>query len=565
MNEPDQNYFPEPIPETAMTEAERLRHLNDLAWTLRTGDPQQSKTLAVKAVQLANTLGNPAELAQALLTGGSSLQALGEYDDALVYFSESLKIYEALEDGRGQTLCLNLQGETYLTRGFLAEALDSFEQCLPLCRAIGETQLECTVLENIGNVYNNLDNHYMARQFYDQVLQRDPDAERLCSVTLSLGCVHLLIAIKHAKSGERETAETEYRQAELRVTEALTMTRQSEDRTLESICLCNLANVRLGLDETERAIELVENALEIAQQVGAQRLIGCYLVVRGEIQLRRNELPPAIASLEAGLTMLQERNLKLNIAETHQLLSEAYETQGDFSTALAHYKQFHRIEGEVRNEIAEQRTRTIAMRFEVEKSQQQAELERLRAIELSESNHKLQRQSEFLERLSREDGLTGLTNRRSLDERLAEYYAISRVEHRSLTVALMDIDHFKSVNDRFSHQMGDQVLQRVGEILGTCCRESDIAARYGGEEFALVLPNLTLEQSLIVCERVRQTVQNYDWSTLHLDLRVTLSIGLATLTPLLDSPEALIHRADEHLYEAKQNGRNQVRCVLKAA
>ncbi len=539
-------------------EEARLNALLETAQKLRHSDAAQGLAAALQAAELASTLSSPEGLAHALFAAGESMGSLGDYDASLQKFNEALHLYESVGNLAGQVQCLNAQGLTFLTRGALADALDVYEQSLVRCRELGDFSLECTLLEQIGNVYNNLDNLYMARQFYDEALLKQPQEEQLCSLILSLGCVHLLLGIKYQKAAELQKAEAEFDQAQDQVTEALEMTRTLGDRTLESVCLCNLANIALKKENGDAALAHVEQALTMVLEIGAQRLIGCYSVVKGEIQLRRGLTGEAIRLLESGLIVLQERHLKLNIAETHLLLSEAYEALRDFPQALAHYKQFHETDQEVKNEIAEQRTRTIALRFQVEKSCHEAEFQRLRSAELTEANQQLKLQSDLLERLSREDALTGLTNRRHLDVSLAERFERAKREDVTLSAALLDVDHFKKINDRFSHQIGDEVLKVIGRLLRELSRETDLPARYGGEEFVLILPNTPPEQGSKICERLRKAVEAHPWREIHPDLQVTISIGLESTGAEIRCPEELLHAADLHLYRAKQRGRNQV-------
>lgn len=165
--------------------------------------------------------------------------------------------------------------------------------------------------------------------------------------------------------------------------------------------------------------------------------------------------------------------------------------------------------------------------------------------------------------LSLRDGLTGLYNRRYLNEALAYQVNNAKRYRKCLSVIIGDVDHFKQVNDRFSHQVGDEVLKRVGTIIARSVRESDTASRYGGEEFFVSLPETGKEKAVQVAERIRQAIEVEPWQEVHPELRITISLGLASLeTPeQWDSVDLnqLLSRADEKLYEAKHAGRNQVR------
>nr|WP_145545080.1 GGDEF domain-containing protein [Variovorax boronicumulans] len=165
-----------------------------------------------------------------------------------------------------------------------------------------------------------------------------------------------------------------------------------------------------------------------------------------------------------------------------------------------------------------------------------------------------------LNELSLKDALTGLSNRRQLEQVLeAEIDRVARSGEAALLL-MLDIDHFKSVNDNYGHMAGDQVLQAVGQALASCIRPMDTAARYGGEEFAVVLPSCQPAFGQVVAERIRRTIEASPIRVSpSVDLRVTVSIGGAfALQWIRSTTELWIDRADQQLYEAKTGGRNRL-------
>ncbi len=159
--------------------------------------------------------------------------------------------------------------------------------------------------------------------------------------------------------------------------------------------------------------------------------------------------------------------------------------------------------------------------------------------------------------LARTDALTGLNNRRHFVD-LAEHELVSaRRYHRPISLCLFDIDHFKQVNDRWGHSLGDEILKHVADIARAHLREADVLGRYGGEEFAVLLPDNGAQPARVVAERIRQTIADHDIETGTGPIRVTISLGIAELGPAEDTLSALIHRADQAMYAAKRAGRNQ--------
>lgn len=174
--------------------------------------------------------------------------------------------------------------------------------------------------------------------------------------------------------------------------------------------------------------------------------------------------------------------------------------------------------------------------------------------------NKIRTQEKRLEDLAKKDGLTGLYNRRSFDEMLAKEVQSSLQQQRSLGIIMGDVDHFKSFNDTYGHQAGDEVLRVISEVLVAHVRDMDKVFRFGGEEFVIVMPSADIPASLEIAERVRSAVEMTD---IQLDEQtighVTISLGVAVLWEENDSAPALIKRADKALYDAKESGRNQIK------
>ncbi len=166
---------------------------------------------------------------------------------------------------------------------------------------------------------------------------------------------------------------------------------------------------------------------------------------------------------------------------------------------------------------------------------------------------------EKVEKLAATDGLTGLFNHRTFQEKLDRELASAVRYGHSVSLLMMDIDHFKSFNDRFGHPVGDFVLKSIAGVISEDLRSIDIAARYGGEEFALILPQTDIEGALATAERIRKGVEKRTFHFEDLSLNVTLSIGVASYPAHALTKDELIDRADRALYFAKRSGRN--RCV----
>ncbi|MCA3015519.1 MAG: diguanylate cyclase [Myxococcaceae bacterium] len=187
--------------------------------------------------------------------------------------------------------------------------------------------------------------------------------------------------------------------------------------------------------------------------------------------------------------------------------------------------------------------------------------------ELDRMNHELEEKRAALEALSRIDGLTGLVNRRHFEERLADEWARSARYQAPLSCLLLDIDHFKHVNDTWGHPFGDVVLKEVAGVIRRALRDVDVIARYGGEELIALLPQTLPDEAWRAAERVRMGVEAMRLTCRTVDppeqVRCTASIGVSTApSAAIESAAQLVQQADACLYEAKQGGRNQVRQAM---
>jgi two-component system cell cycle response regulator len=167
--------------------------------------------------------------------------------------------------------------------------------------------------------------------------------------------------------------------------------------------------------------------------------------------------------------------------------------------------------------------------------------------------------NERLEHLSNTDALTGLPNKRALDEQLQREFDECRRYDRPMSLVMIDVDRFKAFNDTYGHSAGDSVLRHVAARMATISRKSDFVARFGGEEFVAILPETSLEEAVQFAEKLRLAIASPPLSINGSPLGVTISLGVASIPhSRFETPDALVRAADQALYRAKKNGRNRV-------
>lgn len=179
-------------------------------------------------------------------------------------------------------------------------------------------------------------------------------------------------------------------------------------------------------------------------------------------------------------------------------------------------------------------------------------------IGLADMSLRARRERDMAHHLADHDALTGVLNRRALVRRLHGCINDARLQKEPLALLFLDMDHFKSINDRYGHPAGDACLRAVVETIADELRPSDWLGRYGGEEFVIGLPGATHDQAMLIGERIRQCIENLHVHSRGCTLQTTVSIGVASLDGYTDTADELIARADAALYSAKTDGRNRI-------
>jgi diguanylate cyclase (GGDEF)-like protein len=165
----------------------------------------------------------------------------------------------------------------------------------------------------------------------------------------------------------------------------------------------------------------------------------------------------------------------------------------------------------------------------------------------------------LMEQRATTDGLTGLTNHRAFQERLAHLHALAERTGQKYALVLTDIDHFKSINDTYGHPVGDQVIKKVAALFAGRARKVDIVARYGGEEFVLVLPDTDGAGAEHFANKLREEVAEVAMTSEHGSFKITISMGIAEYPSDGHERLELVEKADQALYWCKEHGRNRVR------
>jgi len=288
-----------------------------------------------------------------------------------------------------------------------------------------------------------------------------------------------------------------------------------------------VARILLETGRPAEAVQIIEYAIENAAATDSDAIPGALLTL-AEIQRRDGGAEAALRTLARCRELAAKHDLPDIEAEALGMVAACHADAGDFRTAYQTMVDFHEAWTERRSQQSDVAARVAHAQFAVDEAY---------------------RDTERFREMAERDPLTGLWNRRRSDAELAAVLGV----RRPACVALLDLDHFKQVNDLFSHAVGDEVLCQVAELLQGVTGH---AGRQGGEEFLLLLM-CGLDEAVRACEAIRQDLEAYAWQTVASGLRVTTSIGVTQLRSG-DTATSAVSRADDLLYDAKHAGRNRV-------
>ena len=457
-----------------------------------------------QAVEAAQQAADPARECRARVQRAHALNALGRIEKATDEAHEARQLAEASGDAGAQAAAAEALGAVQWAMARWPEALASFQRMQALAAAAADVDLQAVAHGSLASVEGEL-----ARQATDPA-QAQAGRQR---------------ALHHAG-------------------EYLRLATAAGDVHAVRSARHNQAVAQLGLgDRTAARLTLQAVHDEAGEDGGVAAAIA--LLNLAEMDLQDGQPAAALQRLQAAHALLAPTGDAAYLQSCCRLLCDVHEALGAHAEALHWHKQFHAHYAQLASDRAQMHARALEVKYETGRAQAEATFNRLRA--------------ERFERASLEDGLTGIANRRAFDAALADLHQ-GLAQGRCFALALIDVDHFKDINDRHSHQVGDEVLRRVGRLLSASCREMDLAARYGGEEFGLLLPGVSPATALGVCERVRAAVEREDWHRLSPGLQVRVSVGCVTAAAgqANQSLAALLAQADQRLYAAKQGGRNRV-------
>lgn len=530
---------------TSSGAVEQIDKLNAEAWSLRDEDVSRARAKNNEVFKLleANSTYHKG-MVEALTTKAFLQMRSSEFKESLEYSLKAEKLCHEFHLIELLAKTYNVIGICYATLSVFGLASQYFYKQLYISQELNDTRQIASATHDLGFFQMvNGDTDIAIAMFEEaKVLFEQQDAE--WSVTLAKRNIV-----------ECYLAKGLIDKAEILIEECLRFVEENSHDVAESLIYSSLAKVYEHNGEYEKAlycITRVENSEKSFLKENSPLIFKARMV----LHLKRFQEAETILK---DCIVDEKVNSKTRLY-CFKLLADCYAQQG-----LLEESHQTLLEYVACNDLYYQDIR----RKSVETSVQVEDLERLRieAQEAKHSNLALQETVKELHTLQQKyyqqsiiDPLTGIPNRRYITEFLTTNFAAAKRYKYSLGLAIIDLDNFKSINDNFSHQVGDDVLKQVAQFLQSHCRESDAIARFGGEEFILAFKETSIEDNIAFCERLRKSIESYDWQQIADGLKVTASFGLASLAnlPTCNRFEDLISFADKKLYESKDKGRNCV-------
>ena len=435
-----------------------------------------------------------------------------------------------------------------------------------LARDCGKVTLLCKALVRLGMARAKLGDWRAGVALIEQslALARDEDDdEGIFRALTSLNCVMQDTAIDASRRGDtvvaRNAAVAGLRWAQ----EAVVFAPRIGDSFAEVVAHLNLTELLNEAGHFEASLEACDTADALVRRHGYPEIAVQLLHTRANAMAGSGDLTSAVALLDEALRRTSASDIPLLI-RLHENLCATHKKLGNAALALTHLEAVLTIERERGKRRADaelnillERSEIQRTRVAVESAQRDAQMQRIRATTLQSERDVLEARANEMGRHALEDPLTGLPNRRRVEEFLDEVLPRAGGPHGAVCVAVIDLDHFKTINDTFGHGVGDDVLRAIGAILSRGLRETDLVGRIGGEEFMLLLERTSIDVAAETCERIRRSIETFDWSSVRPGLTVTASFGLCSIEAPCSS-RTVIEQADAALYVAKAAGRNRV-------
>jgi diguanylate cyclase (GGDEF)-like protein len=520
-----------------------------LALAMRQESPLVAKRLGQPVLDAAEALGDRRIQARALACLAENELLLCNYRDAVAKGTRAAQIFQMLGDLQQEASALATIARASSALGRNDTAVEAALLALELARGSDDLQALSMALSRLGHVLSYSRSFDAARaalvEAEDLARTCDSAIDQYCALVLRGLCEAMHVIVVRHETGRcpnldlvcevfsrTEAFKAEHDMAALAEPDQMPFLVFADLTGGLLHCLCGDHETARRALQSKRAWL---NCTEEAPWMDAfEALVTC------ELAQAMQDWPLAEQQGRLMIKLADALGHEVSALIGHTLLSRAYELQGEPARALLELKAMAARERRIRNESLASRHEVVAWQLQMRRSEQ--------------SRRDLQASTVRLEKLTLEDPLTGIANRRCFETEARGALRTSSDTSPPVCVALLDVDSFKQVNDRHSHVIGDKVLQVVAALLTEHVRQGDLAARLAGDEFVVLFKATEVRSAEAICERLRNAVGAYAWQDLSCGLAVSVSIGVAQ-SQHGDSLESLLQRSDQSMYECKNASR----------
>ena len=504
---------------------------------------------------------------------GEIAESQGNFNDALSLYDQSVTVARRYQDDEMLAEGLFQRGYVYGLQGQYANGLSDQRNAQALFERVHLPHSALTALSSIATLYNRLGDYDQALHIYQRALAVQHKENMLREelvTTYSIGSVQ-----EHLQHWE---------DARNSFNAALQLGLQLNYVRGQVYALRGLGAVATATGNPQAGLEILDRASKLQQDIPDVRLNAQIQLARGTALLKLQRTTESINALEEAKHIFEQAGSLNELNNVYVQLASAYAQSGNWHKAYEVRSEGQNISDSVLHNQLDQRFATLKIEFDTaSKEKENALLTRenvanQKALEHAATAHNLQtavialsaillillgtmvwhqrRGKQHMRNLAMTDELTGVPNRRAVLRQLDEL--LQNRNASACATLIIDIDHFKSINDKYGHPIGDEVLKSIAARLREIGNAPAFAGRLGGEEFILVLPEHLPETALDIAETLRVNVAQLDLSRWLGERRITISIGMTVALPD-DTPSSMLRRADAALYAAKHAGRNCVR------
>jgi diguanylate cyclase (GGDEF)-like protein len=510
---------------------------------------------------------------------GTILETVSENGRAREKYEQAVAVATRADDDEMLAASLFARGYLLGLQGQYATGLADLRRGQSIYDELQMPTHALTAMNGIAILYNRMGDYAQARHMYDQALkvQRDAGMYREQSVTLhNLGRAHENLR--------------EWDEAQASFQESYDISRQLSYPRGEAYALRGMAAVRNAKGDPTGALQTLEQAMALQRQTPDARLNAQIQLARGIALHRLRQLPASAEALQSALAVFRQADSLSELRTTYGELAAVLSDMGNWREGYAQLLNAQETSERMFRNQVDQRFATLKVEFDTAAKEKEnvllvrennanqlalAQGQRARSLQravifltvilallLATLAWHQWRSTRRMHTLAMTDELTGVPNRRAVLSRLAPL--LQQPNPPSCAMLIIDIDHFKSINDQHGHAEGDEALKLVARELREDVHEPSFIGRLGGEEFVVVLPGADYDKAYRLAERFRESVMSIDTRRWLTDRRITVSVGLTMAKVTGDTPSTMLQRADAALYDAKRSGRNCVKAQLPA-